>query len=158
MNELPEFWRTEIFHALSVHMPLALLITATGFKLVALWSSGEVWKKGGSVLLFFGVVGAWLSVYTGNLADVEVSRDLCDPTVLKDHENASLWAAWLFTAAVLFEGLGAFLKKKTLKIPIFALMLSASGILVYTGHLGARLVYQQAAGVHIPSDDCEEFE
>lgn len=32
-----------------------------------------------------------------------------------------------------------------------------SGILIYTGHLGATLVYQQAAGVHIPSEDCSEF-
>jgi uncharacterized protein (DUF2237 family) len=37
------------------------------------------------------------------------------------------------------------------------LSLVGSGFLIYTGHLGASLVYQQAAGVHIPSDDCSEF-
>jgi putative Mn2+ efflux pump MntP len=37
------------------------------------------------------------------------------------------------------------------------LALVGSGFLAYTGHLGATLVYQQAAGVHIPSEDCHEF-
>lgn len=37
------------------------------------------------------------------------------------------------------------------------LMLIGSGYLVYIRHLGAQLVYQQAAGVYHPSEDCSEF-
>ncbi|MFT5903444.1 MAG: putative membrane protein, partial [Flammeovirgaceae bacterium] len=114
--------------------------------------------KGGSILLFIGVVGAWISVYTGNLADGIVSRNLCDPTVLKDHEHSSLIMAWLFTIAVLLEAAYSFLRRGWFNHLVVALMIAGSGFLVYTGHLGATLVYQQAAGVYVPSDDCEEFE
>jgi len=158
MDQLPDFWRTEVFHPLSVHLPIALLLVATAFKLVSLRSDGETWNKGGSILLFIGVIGAWISVYTGNLADGIVSRNLCDPTVLKDHENASLATAWLFTAAVLLEMVYVFLKKSWLKFLMIGAMIVGAGSLGYTGHLGATLVYQQAAGVYVPSDDCEEFE
>ncbi len=158
MDQLPDFWRTEVFHPLSVHLPIALLLVATFFKIVSLWKSGETWSKGGSILLFIGVVGAWISVYTGNLADGIVSRNLCDPTVLKDHENSSLIMAWLFTIAVLLEAAYSFLRRGWFNHLVVALMIAVSGFLVYTGHLGATLVYQQAAGVYVPSDDCEEFE
>jgi len=158
MNQLPDFWRTEIFHPLSVHLPIALLLVATLFRVVSFRRNSETWNKGGSILLFIGVIGAWISIYTGNLADGIVSRDLCDPTVLKDHENASMATAWLFTAALLLDLVYGFLKKYWLKFLMAAVMVVGSGFLSYTGHLGAALVYQQAAGVYVPSDDCEEFE
>lgn len=158
MNQLPDFWRTEVFHPLSVHLPIALLLVATAFKLVSLCRSGETWSRGGSILLFVGVIGGWVSVYTGNLADGVVARELCDPTVLKDHENASLIMVWLFTSAVILEMIYSFLKKSWLKFLMVGAMIVGSGFLGYTGHLGATLVYQQAAGVYLPSDDCEEFE
>ncbi|HKK39874.1 MAG TPA: DUF2231 domain-containing protein [Cryomorphaceae bacterium] len=158
MNQLPDFWRTEVFHPLSVHLPIALLLMATFFKLVSLWNNGETWNKGGSILLFVGVIGGWISIYTGNLADGIVSRELCDPTVLKDHENASLVTVWLFTSVVLIEMIHGFLQKAWLKLLMVMTMLIGSGFLGYTGHLGATLVYQQAAGVYVPSSDCEEFE
>jgi len=40
---------------------------------------------------------------------------------------------------------------------ILILVITGSGFLSYTGHLGAGLVYQQAAGVYTPSEDCNEF-
>lgn len=158
MDQLPDFWRTEVFHPLSVHLPIALLLVATVFKLISLFRSGETWAKGGSILLFIGVIGAWVSVYTGNLADGIVGSELCDPTVLKDHENGSLAMTWLFTIAFLLETALTFLNRRWLGFLVIGFMLTGSGILIYTAHLGATLVYQQAAGVHVPSDDCEEFE
>lgn len=158
MDQLPDFWRTEVFHPLSVHLPIALLLVATVFKVVSLRKSGETWNKGGSILLVIGVIGAWVSVYTGNMADGVVARTLCDPSILKDHENSSLVMAWLFTSAVLLEMGFSFIKKQFLNYLMVAAMLVGSGFLIYTGHLGATLVYQQAAGVYVPSHDCEEFE
>ncbi|MGO1586219.1 MAG: DUF2231 domain-containing protein, partial [Mesonia sp.] len=38
------------------------------------------------------------------------------------------------------------------------LLLIGNGFLMYVGHLGATLVYQQAAGVYVPTEDCQEFE
>ncbi|WP_199898069.1 hypothetical protein [Marinilabilia salmonicolor] len=52
-----------------------------------------------------------------------------------------------------------FLKKfqQILRTVIIALIITGTGFLVYAGHLGATLVYQQAAGVYTPSEDCIEF-
>lgn len=161
MNQLPDFWRTEIWHPLSVHLPLAALLLATLFGFISLLLKGINWKLFSYILLFIGTVGAWVSIFTGNLADGIVSRTICDPTILKDHQNAAYTVAWLFTAASFFAivDLTDFLKKLKIiiKIIILILMLSGSGFLAYTGHLGATLVYQQAAGVYTPSEDCIEF-
>ena len=161
MNQLPEFWRTEVWHPLSVHFPIALLLTALLFKVLALTTTGLTWNKAGSVLLLLGTLGAWIAIYTGNLADGIVSRQICDPTVLKDHENGAYTVAWLFTVASLLDVAAVVgslkINTKVLKLAVVTLMFIGSGFLAYTGHLGATLVYQQGAGVYKPTDDCLEF-
>ena len=162
MQEIPDFWRTEVFHPLSVHFPIALLLVAFVFKLIALQYRKELWEKGGTILLGLGVIGIWIAVFTGDQADGIVSRQLCDPTVLKEHENLAWIAAWIFSA-----GLGIDLLR-LIKYPVFkstfilfaAVLALAAGnaVMVYVGHLGAQLVYQQAAGVYTPSSNCAEFE
>lgn len=160
MEGLPPFWRTEIWHPLSVHFPIALLLVATLFKLGGLRTRRGVLNRSGSLLLGFGVLAAWLAVYTGDLADGAVSRTLCDPTVLKSHENAAYITAWVFSAAWLLDRLNAlrlFTRWRVLASLVVLLMAVGAGYLSYVGHLGAELVYQQAAGVHCPSGDCQEF-
>ncbi|MDR5589947.1 DUF2231 domain-containing protein [Christiangramia sp. SM2212] len=160
MNELPEFFRTEVFHPLSVHFPIVLLLMATLFKLIGLWSSKITWDHGGRFLLLLGVIGVWIAIYTGDLADGIVSRQLCDPTVLKEHENFAYTTAWIFTATLILEFLMKYvdlLKNRITSVLLVILILAGSGTLTYVGHLGAELVYQQAAGVNIPSEDCSEF-
>ena len=161
MQEIPDFWRTEVFHPLSVHFPIALLLVATLFKIVSLWSRNKLWPQAGSILLGLGILGAWIAIYTGNQADGIVSRQLCDPTVLKDHENMAYITAWIFTAGFALDlaltyGLLNF-KRNIFKFILVLGMLSGSALLGYAGHLGATLVYQQAAGVYTPSEDCQEF-
>lgn len=119
---------------------------------------------GSTVLLVFGVLGIWIAVYTGNLADGIVSRQICDPTVLKDHQNMAYVTSWIFTvtlAADLLKFLKSnFLsgKKRILNLLVVLLMLTGSGFLIYVGHLGASVVYQQGGGVYMPAEDCNEFE
>lgn len=160
MTEIPEFLRTEVYHPLSVHFPIVLLLMAALFKLISLWASKITWSHGGRVLLILGVIGIWIAIYTGDLADGIVSRQLCDPTVLKEHENFAYTTSWIFTAGLVLEILmnywGA-LKRKIFRILLVVILLTGSGFLTYVGHLGAELVYQQAAGVYTPSEDCSEF-
>ncbi|CAM4022054.1 DUF2231 domain-containing protein [Gillisia limnaea] len=161
MEQLPDFWRTEVLHPLFVHFPIALLIIATFFKIASVWGIGKFLELPGTILLIIGTIGGWLAIYTGNLADGIVSRTLCDPTVLKAHENNGYTMIWLFTAALvldLFYQNNRFkFKRVELKGFVILLMIIGSGYLGYVGHLGAKLVYQQAAGVYIPSGNCAEF-
>lgn len=157
--------REEIWHPLSVHFPTALLVFATIIKLLALVLKEQqryIWETLGSLMLFAGSLLAWLSIYTGDLADGIVARTLCDPTILKSHEIAAFTMAYLFTSAslinlVLLSGKLTVKLLNPLKYALVLVMLTGSGYLTYTAHLGASLVYQQGAGVHKPSSDCKDF-
>ena len=166
MNNIPEFWRTEIWHPLSVHFPIALLVISTLFCIISLFLPVQkriFWENSSSLILLLGVITTWLAIFTGDLADGVVSRKLCDPTVLKDHENAAYISSYLFTAALVWDvafrwKLSQYIKPITKRIFLILLLLVGSGFLIQAGHLGASLVYQQAAGVYQPSEDCKEFE
>lgn len=162
MEQVPDFWRTEVFHPLSVHFPIALLVVAFLFKIIALRYKREVWERGGTVLLGLGVIGIWVAIFTGNLADGIVSRKLCDPTVLKEHENMAWITAWLFTAGTVIDLLRyiklPLFKSRVFLVVVLLILTGSTALLTYVGHLGATLVYQQAAGVYVPSSDCTEFE
>ena len=161
-----DFMRPEVWHALSVHFPIALLPFATITMLVSFFINESVrknWQIAAGLLLFAGCLMAWISVYTGNVADGVVARKICDPTVLKDHEIAGQTMTWLFTTATLFyaafftKAVNAQLRKFFFYIA-FLLMLTGTGYLLYTGHVGASLVYEQGAGVKNHSVDCGEYE
>lgn len=161
MEQIPEFWRTEVFHPLFVHFPIALLLMGTIFKFISLGSRGKFLSLPGTILLITGIIGGWAAIYTGNLADGIVSRIICDPTVLKDHQNSSYTMIWLFTAGVAIESIYQLgwleYKPKLMKFLVLILLSVGCGFLAYTGHLGATLVYNQGAGVYSPSSDCNEF-
>lgn len=158
------FIRTEVWHALSVHFPIALLVFGTlamAISFVIRGDNKKYWRHAASGLLYAGTIAAWISIYTGNLADGIVARKICDPTILKDHEIAAQTMTYLFSAA---SALNLLLTFKIIRTSvstissylILVLMLIGSGYLVYTGHLGASLVYQQGAGVYNHSVDCGE--
>lgn len=161
----PSFWRTEIWHPLSVHFPIALLILATITQSVALvlrTGSQNFWHKAASCLLYLGALSAWLSIYTGHLAEGIVARKICDPTVLKDHEIAAFNLAYLFSAAAALTLANQFKLFKPwqaiLRLVVFLLMAAGTVFLVQAGHSGASVVYQQAGGVQVPKGDCSDFE
>ncbi len=170
MEALPSMWRTELMHPLFVHFPVALLILAAAVLVIARFNifpkQRQTLHCAGWIILFPGVILAWISVYTGIQADGVVGREVCDPTVLEDHERFAFLTSYLFTAAAIGELADWFLKAKTwwkgIRKGVAALLVvlylgGATGI-GYVGHLGAKLVYQQAAAVHQPSEDCSEFE
>mgnify|MGYP001339101602 CR=1 FL=1 len=160
MNQLPELIRTETWHPLIVHFPIVLLLVASIFKIIFLFNKRDVWDLGGSYLLYTGVISAWLAVYTGSLADAIVVRDLCDPIVLENHENMAYILSILFSIASVLDILWRFIPKLkilVMQITIVLVMISGTAVLTYVGHQGASLVYQQAAGVYVPSENCEEF-
>jgi uncharacterized membrane protein len=160
----PTFWRTEVWHPLTVHFPIALLTFATLVRLFAQFlkpASANFWQKAGSFLLYTGTLAAWLSLFTGDMADGVVSRKLCDPTVLKDHERYSELMTYLFTAAALIDVSQRLqilkFKPRLLQFTVLLLLLAGTALLTYAGHLGAKIVYQQAGGVHVPTSNCAEF-
>jgi len=163
-------WRTELMHPLFVHFPIALLLIASIVLIIVrlnfLPSYRKLIHRSGLFMLFPGVILAWVSVYTGVQADGVVGREVCDPTVLEDHERLAFFTAYMFTGAGIAEVARLFFSVKSwwnkirrgLSVALVVVYLGGAAGIGYVGHLGARLVYQQAAAVHQPSQDCSEFE
>ncbi|WP_090602020.1 DUF2231 domain-containing protein [Parapedobacter koreensis] len=155
-------WRKELWHPMVVHFPIALLLLAALVGIFLLFSTnkenGPFLVRSFSWLLGIGTAMAWLAIYTGLWSYNTEVRRICDPDVLKSH----LW--WGYCAAILYTvGLGLYKLRHLVPFKrLFALLaiifvLGGAGALVYTGHLGASLVYQQGAGVRQPAADCGEF-
>lgn len=162
MNEIPSLWRTELWHPLIVHLPIVTLLLATVAGLLEFMTKSAVHKlflrQTISVMLVLGVFGGWIGIYTGQLSYNIVVRKICDPEPLQSHQWWSYVSMIVFTIALLLRIIQRYFNPLILKIIITMLLLTGGGTLLYTGHLGASVVYQQGAGTYKPSADCKEFE
>lgn len=165
MQDPLSMWRVELIHPFVIHIPIALLIFGSLFWIVSLWlhKQYDFLRPSARLLLFIGTIGAWIAVYTGSLADAEVVRTLCDPTVVEQHEKLAYITGYFFSAFVIVDWLAVngymdFLKKKLIYLLLALLLITGCGFLGYVGHLGSTLVYEQSAAVYQPTEGCVEFE
>lgn len=165
MQDPLSMWRVELIHPFVIHIPIALLIVGSVFWVISLWLHRryDFLRPSARLLLLIGTIGAWVAVYTGSLADAEVVRTLCDPTVVEQHENYAYIVGYLFSAFMIIDWLTVkdyvnLISKKYLRIGLAILLIAGCGFLGYVGHLGSKLVYQQSAAVYQPTEECVEFE
>lgn len=157
---LPPMLRDELFHPAVVHFPVAFLLLSAA--LAAFWL---VTKRGLGTLLLIqscGVLGGWVAILTGGWAEDVVNRTICDPTVTANHEQWASWAVWTASAVLPFVLYAFWKRKKGVPLGFRALVTAAlifvMAAVMYAGHLGASLVYQQGAAVYKPAPQCTEFE
>ncbi len=158
---MQDFFDIQTWHPLTVHFPIAFLSLSGLLSIYLVFKYHKAIAQFNLGLLFLGVITALVSLYTGDMEDGKVSRTLCDPTVLKDHENFAYYTVYAFSACLVLWSIKlftSFIKFKKLIISLI-LILNLAGLagLVYVGHLGATLVYEQAAGVEVPDKDCSGF-
>lgn len=167
MPDVPSIWRVELYHPLVVHFPIVLSMSGT-----LAWLAGQVVSRerrwgfllpAGRLALVAGAAAAWLAVYTGDLADAEVVRSLCDPTVVETHEELAYVVGWTFSGAVVVDIGSLYVEaleewRAYIAAVVGAALIVGTATVGYVGHLGASLVYQQAAGVYQPTAKCTEFE
>ncbi|MGB3181052.1 MAG: DUF2231 domain-containing protein [Cyclobacteriaceae bacterium] len=165
MLQIPSMWRTELWHPLSVHFPIALLTLAAVCGIFYLIFRSRAFapylRFTTSLLLITGTVLFWVAYYTGDHAYEVVIRTICDPTVLKAHLRWANISAYAFTTAAVLDIARRFISSRFTSpatLIIVVLLISGTAAISYAGHLGATVVYQQAGGVYTPSGDCVEFE
>lgn len=162
--EIPSIWREEVWHPLSVHLPIATLLLSSVAAIISLVVKNKTYhlfiKQMIYVMLGIGVLSGWIAIYTGELAySIEV-RKICDPKVLQEHQWWAYTTLIFYSVALGLKILSRFIASNLSNVikPIgFGLLIAALFGLLYTGHLGASLVYQQGAGTYKSSDDCSEF-
>lgn len=159
-STIPSMLRDELFHPAVVHFPIAFL--ALSGLLACFWLFFNRGQRTLFLVLTLGVVGGWLGILTGGWAEDVVNRVICDPTVTQDHEKWAEWAVWASSLAIPFVFAGVWRKKRSSSVVIRAavaiLLTFATAAILYAGHLGASLVYQQGAAVYKPGPQCTEFE
>ncbi|MCX2575397.1 DUF2231 domain-containing protein [Pedobacter sandarakinus] len=163
MNQIPSMWRTELWHPMLVHLPIATLLLATVAGLIAAFlKKGRVKLALADftfILLTIGVITIWMGIYTGLLAYKIEVRTLCDPQVLKTHQYWAYIAAYIYTFALVVQLISFRFSRWKIWFRIVRNLLLLAGCLAlgYCGHLGASVVYQQGGGVYKPSVGCKEF-
>jgi len=157
-------WRTELWHPLCTHFPIAVLLLATIAGLLRPFIKAPARQLFLSqlipLLLFIGVATAWLAIYTGGLSYNVVVRTICDPPVLQAHQWWSYASTITYSVALALYLAYRWMPEAIRRItPLLTILLLAAGAggLMYTGHLGASVVYQQGGGTYKPSEDCAEF-
>jgi len=152
LPDLPDF---HALHPLVIHFPIALLLVAPVFiVLAALWFRHQTaFAISALLLMLMGTAGAWISAATGNAAEGVVTKTDEIRPVLEQHQRLGLMTRNLFTLLTLIYGVAlaapALFKwsvpnKLSLawQAAFLAAYLAAALILANAGHLGGRLVHE----------------
>lgn len=162
--EIPSIWREEVWHPLSIHVPIATLLLSSVAAMVAMAVKNKAYQlfvtQTAVLMLAIGVLSGWVAIYTGELAYTIEVRKICDPKVLQEHQWWGYATLIVYSVALGLKIVTKFIatKRSNITHPLFLfLVITALFGLFYTGHLGASLVYQQGAGTYNPSPNCAEF-
>ena len=149
------------WHPLTVHFPIAFLSLSSILGICLRFTSNKALSQFNLGLLILGCLGLLLSIYTGNKDEGHVARFICDPTQLKTHQNFAYYTLYIYLIYLCCSLLLFKIKHRIFKIIISGILVltSFTGLcsLIYVGHLGASVVYNQAGGVNIPDENCEGF-
>jgi uncharacterized membrane protein len=158
--------RVELIHPLTVHFPVALLMTGTAIWMVAITVGIGPWKEfsgrirlAGLLMIALGIASGIIAIQTGELAEEVVNQVICDPDLTHDHDDWAKRSIAVFAAGLAF-GLFAEATRtlqrlfKSLDTAVTTgrtlasvILICAAAMLAWTGHLGGKLVYEQGAGV-----------
>ncbi len=151
-------------HPIFVHFPIAFLVLYSVIKILPFqkWIPSVSWKQVERVLLFFGLLGAMASLWTGETAEhlTRASRD-----IVEAHALFATTATWMYGALLFGEALVVAIAwlaahapsvrvpqvvvffRDLLTHPILASTLAILGLvtLTITGLLGGVMVYGTSA-------------
>ena len=129
---------------MSVTPLIQLFIFFAAKKRPALAESAEYLLRG---LLYGGMVLFFINLFLGEIAEEIVAKNACDLTAINRHEDSANLALYAYLSAILLDALQWWKKILPLAYLKFAVLALATGLLAYTSHQGAELVYEKGVGV-----------
>lgn len=152
---LPPIPSWDTLHVLVVHFPIALLLVAPVFLVLAMAAPvhRRAFALSALILMVLGTAAAFVAVSTGQAAGELADKTEATMSVIEEHEEmgettrniftalAVLYALILYSPVVLKKELGA---KAFILTSVVYLVLYLVGVwvLINTGHLGGRLVHE----------------
>jgi len=137
-------------HPFVVHFPIALLVVAVLFDLARLWFTKQSWLHNTVITLYTtGTIGLIAAFLSGRQAVETVSVTGNAVPVVTSHEDWALYTLiffGIFTACRLWTWWKD-IEKGWLLPALIAPALIGTGMLWYTGELGAKLVYKHGVAV-----------
>jgi uncharacterized membrane protein len=145
-------------HALLNDLPIALLVTAVFFDLVALVSRRPVFRQVSFWMLMVGVLGAGAAVISGLQAEEHIAHGEAVHRVMETHEKFALISLGLFAVLALWRIVRERRMGSVERGFLVALSVAGVGALFATGFYGGRLVFEHAAGIPSPVLEAELHE
>ena len=141
-------------HALIVHLPIGLLVTAVVADLVALLPRDPARVVTVATGLYLaGTVTLVAAYLTGRSAAPEVYTPGMAHAVVTRHWDSALWCVWYFgllaTGRVALR-FAALAPRRTITAVLAVAALAGLLLLTNTAELGGRLVYEHGVGVAAP--------
>lgn len=148
------------WHAVIVHFPVALLITATGLCIAARIAGdrplGCDLYKAARWNLWVGVLAAVFAVGTGWYAYQSVNHDEAGHAAMTIHMKWALLTLTISLITAFFTGFGRNSKIRPTPL-VIALFLASALFVSITGYLGGENVFRHGIGVmHMPEAEEDE--
>lgn len=134
----------EVLHPMTVHFPIALLLVALLVETLALAFRRPAWHKITLWNLVLGTWGALAAVVTGGISAAAAGLPPTEAAA-RGLEAHSVWGMVSFALAVTVNAwhLAAGQQmKRPARWMAWGLLLLTCAVMTYSGHLGARLVYE----------------
>lgn len=134
-------------HAALNDLPVALLLTAVLFDLMALATRRESFRLVSFWTLMLGAVGGAVAVVSGLQAEEHISHGDAVHRVMETHETLGLITLGVFGVLALWRLLRERRMSPGERTAGLILSLVGAGVLFATGVYGGRLVFEHAAGI-----------
>lgn len=138
------------FHALLNDLPVALLVTAVLFDLIALATRRPGFRQVGFWTMLVGAVGGVLAVLSGLQAEEHIDHGEAVHRIMETHEQLALITLGVFGVLTLWRIVRERRMAGAERAASFVLSLAGVGVLVATGLYGGRMVFEHAAGIPTP--------
>ncbi|HXQ97132.1 MAG TPA: DUF2231 domain-containing protein [Candidatus Limnocylindrales bacterium] len=139
------------YHPLFVHFPIAFWFEALLFEALAIWRANDEWHRTAVRLLYLGTLAAFVTAFTGWLAESSVEPNPVIQHVFELHESLMLIATSFATALCIycFAARDRFTTAKR-RMLLLGLVVLAAVTIIGTDR-GAQMVYQYAQSVNGPN-------
>jgi uncharacterized membrane protein len=134
-------------HALLNDLPIALLVTAVFFDLMALASRRTLLRQVAFSTLIVGVLGAGAAVLSGLQAEDHIAHGEAVHRVMESHEDLGLISLSVFAVIALWRIIRESRMGALERAILVSLSVGGVGLLFATGVYGGRLVFEHAAGI-----------